>query len=166
MTYLSRHFYPSSGKKGHSLKPFNKCFCLLWGFFCLFVFSFLYYDVDLPVHSRGKSSTLYDDSDSTIWGATRSFVFVKGRKHILELCYCYQSEHLVERLWSASFGTSRCSGHLLHLTTWSGNSGDGTGSPATYPYVILLLLARETEWPSSRYHQEFQVTWLPLSLQD
>lgn len=53
---------------------------------------------------------------------------MKGRKHIPELRYCSQNKHLAEGLWSPAFGTSRCSGHLLHLATWSGNSGDGTGS--------------------------------------
>lgn len=67
----------------------------------------------------------------------------------------------VKGLWSASFGTSRCSGHLLHLTTWSGNLRDGTGSPTIYPYV--LLISWETEQPPSRLHQESLPPWLPFS---
>ena len=65
--------------------------------------------------------------------------------------------------WSAAFGTSRCSGHLLPLLTGSGSSADGTGSVVRYPYVIPLFSAWEAEQPSSRCHQGFQVMWLPLS---
>lgn len=43
-----------------------------------FFFSFPSHNVRLPVHRRGKSPTLYDNFDSTIWRASRSFVFVKG----------------------------------------------------------------------------------------